>query len=494
MGSFPKVPQRHAVSATLKGNAHMSIAAAFAVPHPTIVVPGVGRGEQEKIPDTTKAIAEVGRRVALLKPDAVVIFSPHATSYCDYIHISPGTGSSGNFAPYGDPDTIVGTAYDQRLVRVIYEEVRKAGLHAGTSGERIRELDHGTMIPLHAIQEAGLYAPIVRVGTSDLSTLEHYRFGICVRNAAEKLGRRIVVIASGDLSHKIRHSSPYGYAKEGPQFDRIICTALASGDFGALFTIDPKVAERAAQCCLIPLIMMAGTLDGMMVTSELLSYEGSIGVGYAVAEFMPLSGDTKTPSRMFGAEFERRERARQDEVRSREDSYVSLARRAVEHWVSTGHIPSPENYLSWNLPDELTQTRAGAFVTIKRGDVLRGCVGTLEPTRATLADEIVRNAVMACSRDQRFPSVTVQELLQLTYQVDVLGEPQIVYQANELDPTRFGVIVSTPDGRRGSLMPDQEGVYSGDEQIALACKRGGIDANERYTVQRFMVTRHGGAQ
>jgi AMMECR1 domain-containing protein len=117
-------------------------------------------------------------------------------------------------------------------------------------------------------------------------------------------------------------------------------------------------------------------------------------------------------------------------------------------------------------------------------------MGTLEPTRETLADEIVHNAVTACSRDERFPSVTVQELPMLNYWVDILGEPELVSSVDELDPTRYGVIVSTPDGRRGSVLPDEDDILSVDEQVDRACRRGGIDPQERITLQRFEVTRH----
>ena len=72
----------------------MSIVAAFAVPHPPLIIPGVGSGK-EKISATIAAYDEVGRRIAELAPDTVVISSPHAIMYADYIHISPGRGARG---------------------------------------------------------------------------------------------------------------------------------------------------------------------------------------------------------------------------------------------------------------------------------------------------------------------------------------------------------------------------------------------------------------
>ncbi|MBQ9478432.1 MAG: AmmeMemoRadiSam system protein A, partial [Selenomonadaceae bacterium] len=120
---------------------------------------------------------------------------------------------------------------------------------------------------------------------------------------------------------------------------------------------------------------------------------------------------------------------------------------------------------------------------------LRGCIGTIAPTRDSIALEIVQNAVSACSRDPRFSPVTVDELNELEYSVDVLGEPERVFSMNDLDVKRYGVIVESK-GRRGLLLPDLDGVDTVEEQVKIAMRKGGIPTTESINLWRFEVVRH----
>lgn len=169
-----------------------------------------------------------------------------------------------------------------------------------------------------------------------------------------------------------------------------------------------------------------------------------------------------------------------------EDAWVRLARCALETYVRTGQRPAT---LPDDLPEALTTERAGAFVSLHKDGALRGCIGTIAPTCENLAWEIVQIAVSACSRDPRFAPVREEELEALEYSVDVLGTPEPVENTDDLDPKRYGVIVSA-GGRRGLLLPDLDGVDSVRRQLDIACQKAGIRANEPYTIQRFEVVRH----
>lgn len=462
----------------------MAVVGAFAVPHPPLAVAGVGKGREHEIQNTLDALAEVGRRAAALEPDVVVISSPHATAYYDYVHIAPGAGASGDFAGFGDPADEIEVAYDPELAAAISQEALLAGVLAGKEGARDESLDHGTMVPLSFLQAQGVRCPVVRMGLSGFSPLDHYRLGQAVARACDRLGRRAVVVGSGDLSHKLLESGPYGYDPAGPVFDRLMCEALESGDFAALLDIDTALTERAAQCGLKSFLIMAGALDGRTVRPELLSYEGPFGVGYAVAAFAPGGPD---PRRRFGEEREQQELEAIDAIRHAEDPWVRLARQALESHVRAGKVPS----LPQDLPPELTGTRAGAFCSIKKDGELRGCIGTTAPTQASLALEIQQNAVSAGTRDPRFPEVTPDELDRLVYSVDVLAEPEAVAGLEDLDPARYGVIVSSADGRRrGLLLPALDGVTSAEQQVAIARRKGGIGEDEPVSLRRFEVVRH----
>ncbi len=206
----------------------MAILGAFAVPHPPLILPDVGRGEERGIQKTIDSYREISRRIAQLRPDTVVVSSPHSAVYADYFHISPGSRAEGDMRSFHARHTYVEAQYDEQFVKTLSETCASVGIPAGTKGERDPLLDHATFIPVWFLREVYRDYKLVRVGLSGLSSLEHYRFGKCVAESAEKLKRRVVFVASGDLSHRLREDGPYGFQPEGPDFDRQVTQALAS--------------------------------------------------------------------------------------------------------------------------------------------------------------------------------------------------------------------------------------------------------------------------
>lgn len=168
-----------------------------------------------------------------------------------------------------------------------------------------------------------------------------------------------------------------------------------------------------------------------------------------------------------------------------DDPIVALARASVESIVARGTVfPLPAD-----APEELTGRRAGAFVSLHEHGQLRGCIGTIAPVRKSLAEEVIRNGVAAATEDPRFAPVRPEELPHLEYSVDVLGEPEAVDNLEQLDPERYGVIV-TRGHRRGLLLPDLEGVDTVFDQIAIAKQKAGIRPDEQVHLERFEVVRH----
>ena len=460
----------------------MGILGAIAVPHPPIILPEVGRGEEKKIQKTIDAYREAARRAAALAPDTLVISSPHATMYADYFHVSPGEEARGDFGDFRAPGVKLVAHYDTEFVKALEGQLAAAGVPGGTKAERMPRLDHGTMIPLRYLQEVLPDVKIVRAGLSGLSPMMHYRFGECVARTAALLGRRVVYVASGDLSHKLLAEGPYGFAAEGPVFDKECTEALGAADFLRLLSIDADLAEGAAECGLRSFWMMAGALDRHAVKSELLSYEGTFGVGYGVATFEVTGKDA---SRAVGDDFGKAQKSRLAARKAAEDEYVRLARYSLESFVRTGKRVDAPN----DLPAELSGRKAGAFVSLKKDGMLRGCIGTILPVTGSLGQEIVRNAVSAASEDPRFSPVREDELDSLVYSVDVLTEPEPVASESELDPKRYGVIVES-GGRRGLLLPDLAGVDTVAEQVGIARRKGGIGPGEPVKLWRFEVVRH----
>ena len=461
----------------------MGILAAYMVPHPPMIVPAVGRGGEKQIEKTTNAYERVAAEIASLAPDTIIITSPHSVMYTDYFHISPGKSARGDFGRFRASQVSFEENYDAELVSAITEIARKQGFPAGVMGERDRKLDHGTMVPLYFIRKKYSGGKIVRIGLSGLPLTEHYRLGQMIREAVDGLGRRAVFVASGDLSHKLQDYGPYGYAKEGPQYDERIMDVCSRAVFGELFDFDETFCERAAECGHRSFVIMAGAFDGISVDAEQLSHEDVTGVGYGICIFHPQGPDE---SRHFLDQYLAQQEKKLDAARSAEDPYVKLARASVEHYIlHHKKLPLPQD-----LPSELVSRRAGAFVSIHEHGRLRGCIGTIAPVQDSLAQEIIDNAVSASTRDPRFDPIKADELAWLEISVDVLGDPEPISSPRELDVKRYGVIV-TKGRKRGLLLPDLDGVDTVEQQISIAKSKAGIAEWDRNVqLQRFEVVRH----
>lgn len=168
------------------------------------------------------------------------------------------------------------------------------------------------------------------------------------------------------------------------------------------------------------------------------------------------------------------------------DPYAALARYSFVNYTRLHvRVDVPEDV---QLPQEMLQRRAGTFVSLHKNGDLRGCIGTIAPTEPNIAQEIISNAISACSRDPRFPAVEESELPEIVCSVDVLGATEPC-AFEDLDPQRYGVIV-TNGWRRGLLLPNLEGVDTADMQVAIARRKAGIGRDEPIELERFEVVRH----
>lgn len=460
----------------------MPIKGTFIVPHPPLLIPEIGRGQEEKIQKTIDSYEKIAKKISELRPAVIVITTPHSIMYSDYIHISSGESSKGNFREFGAVEIGIQVKYDTEFVQKLSLLAEENNIPAGTLGEKNKVLDHGVMVPLHFINKYYTDYKIVRISISGLSFIEHYKFGKCIKKIADEIGEDVVFIASGDLSHMLKDEGPYGYREEGNVFDREVTKAMKNGEFLEFLKFDEDFCNMAAECGLRSFIIMAGALDGKKVKPNLLSYEGPFGVGYAVASFEIIGDDE---NRHFDKIYTDNEMKRIEALKKEEDDYVKLARQTLESYV----ISHKKIKKADNLNPELLNNKAGVFVSLRLDGQLRGCIGTIEPVTESIADEIIQNAISAGTEDPRFYPVTEKELPRISYSVDVLGKTEPIVSRDDLDPKRYGVIVSKGK-RSGLLLPNLEGIDTAEEQVSIALKKAGIGLNENYTMERFEVIRH----
>ena len=474
----------------------MSIMAAFSVPHPPMIVPEVGRGSEEQIKKTTDSYLKIAEEIAALKPDTIIISSPHTVMYGDFFHISPGERAEGSFSGFAAPGIVFSEEYDCELVQRIESIAYDEKVPCGTLGERDRDLDHGTMVPLYFIRQKYDGFKLVRIGLSGNPLTDHYAVGRVIKRACEELGRNAVYIASGDLSHKLQEYGPYGFAKEGPEYDKRVMDVLGRAAFDELFDFDESFCEKAAECGHRSFVMMAGALDGIKVNAKSYSYEDVTGVGYGICSFYPLKDDNRNivndDERKFLDMRLDDEKKRIAESFDRSDVYVKLAGKTLEEYIRTGKEPDLNRILARftdNEINELTSLKAAVFVSIHKHGALRGCIGTIFPTTDCVAKEIIQNAISASTRDPRFEPVGEEEIPFLEINVDVLSEPEAIESEDELDVKKYGVIV-TSGYKRGLLLPDLDGVDTVEDQVAIAMQKGGITRSDKYKLERFEVIRH----
>lgn len=472
----------------------MGIVGGFMVPHPPMIVPAVGQGSEAVVKETTMAYEKVAEMVAELKPDTIVISSPHTVLYADYFHISPGASASGSFAGFRAPEVSFSVDYDEEFVQKLSAFAAYEEIDAGILGEKDASLDHGTMVPLYFITKKYTDCRIVRLGLSGFSLETHYRMGMLVKRVAEELDRRVVYIASGDLSHKLKEEGPYGFDEAGPVYDERIMDVMGSGSFDQLFEFDEHFLEKAAECGHRSFVMLAGALDRTGVSIERLSHQDVTGVGYGICTYLVTGSDE---SRAFLDKWERTEDERRLKKKNAEDAYVRLARASLESYIKErkkirmedvcGTLFTPEEK---EETEQLRNRRAGVFVSLHKQGQLRGCIGTIMATKDSIADEIIENAISASTRDPRFSPVTEEELKYLEYSVDVLGETEEIETEEELDVKRYGVIV-TKGMKRGLLLPNLDGVDTVEEQLSIAKRKAGLLSNEKgCKLERFEVIRH----
>ncbi len=268
----------------------MSLLASFMVPHPPLIVPAVGRGGEKEVMKTIESYEKVADEIASFEPETIIITSPHSVMYYDYFHISPGAGAKGSFEGFRAPQIKFDEQYDEELVGKICQIASREDFPCGTRGERDPELDHGTMVPLWFIRNKYKGGKIVRIGLSGLPYSDHYKLGRMIAEAVGFLDRKAVFVASGDLSHKLQDYGPYGYAKEGPEYDEKIMDVMGRAAFDELLEFDEDFCDRAAECGHRSFVIMAGAWDGIKVKAHTYSHEDVTGVGYGICSFYPEGG------------------------------------------------------------------------------------------------------------------------------------------------------------------------------------------------------------
>ncbi|MGC9489690.1 MAG: AmmeMemoRadiSam system protein A [Thermovirgaceae bacterium] len=449
------------------------------MPHAPIIVPEVGGVRNSDCRSSVRAMEKVAEETCLIIPSFLLVLDPHApfAGGCTVLLARKYSGSLADFGVRSVSVEADGAGTEgERLVRELGRSYPLELVERGTFS-----LDYGAVVPLSFLKKAwGGIPPMLLMNPIGLGYEEAWNFGRAL--ARYESEETWALVASGDLSHRLSPGAPGGYHPDGQKHDKALCEAMEKGTAKPVFELGEAVISRAGECGLRSALTFMGLAGGKGI--RLLSYEGPFGVGYTVALWKsPEVGKQEPSPRETGKE---QSRPAPDQTGA---PYTSLARRVLEQYLERGVRPEVEELLD-EAERGLLREKKACFVSLKKPDgTLRGCIGTIEPVRESLAHEIAENACAAATRDPRFSPVTRKELEEILLSVDVLSTPEPVRSPGELDPSKYGVIVEKGP-LRGVLLPDLPGVRTVEEQLGIAMKKAGITNPEHVWISRFTVDRY----
>ena len=450
-------------------NQTAAVVCAVLMPHAPILVPEVGGERGGGAQASCQAMREAAACVAGFRPEALVLISPHSPRRPRAFGVWAGELLQGSFAAFNAPGAQVSLPNDTPLARAIVAEAEVRNLATWVIQDRT--LDHGALVPLWFLAKAGWAGPTIVLGLNYPEDGGLSELGEAIAAAARAAHRRIAIVASGDMSHRLTRGAPCGFHPRAHQFDETFIRLIREGDYHQMENLDPSLRELAAEDAVDSTWIAAAAVDWRATGHKVLNYEGPFGVGYGVAILFAEKSNPAEP------------RPAADRATNREGAILpGLARQSVVTALSGGSENAPAAIGPY------LRAQHGVFVTLhERSGRLRGCVGTILPACANLVAETWRSARLCAFQDSRFPPVEAGELPNLRFEVSVLHSMEKISLPGELDPARYGLVVSTEDGRRGLLLPGLADIQTGGQQLALARRKGCIGPHEPVMLERFQV-------
>lgn len=430
------------------------------MPHPPVLIPEVGRGRENEAAKTLEGAEKIISALKNLKPDVLFVLSPHQPYYPGAMFVNGADFYSGSFAVFGVPNVKINPVSSEGIRKKFCSCLSDSGINIFSKPLPDLTGDQGTLVPLYFLQKAwGELPPVVIASPIGLTPEQALKAGEILAEIQD--ADKFALLSSGDLSHRLTPDAPAGYAPEdAPVFEAAIEDAIKNISPDKIFSLTAKTIEHAGECGLRSVMAMLGLVKKFSGKIKIFSHEWPFGVGYCNALWI---NDNSKPAP------------------------VMLARETVKRLLEGRELPENGSEV---VISELWQEKRACFVSIKtKSGELRGCIGTLSPLQKSLDLEIIANAISASTRDPRFPPMRKNELDNVIFSVDVLSEPERISGIEQLDPKKFGVIVSK-GYQRGVLLPDLEGVDTAEQQVEIAAMKAGLYSTEGAKFERFTVVRY----
>lgn len=430
------------------------------LPHPPIVVPAVGGERGVNCRATTGACREFARALVAARPARMLLVSPHSPRQPGSFGLWSGARLHGDLGRFAAAEARVALPNDALLLTALERTCAERSI--ATWRIPSGPLDHGAVVPLWFLREAGWRGPTSIVslpwteGEKSRGTDSAHEFGMAVAESFARAGGEFALVASGDLTHRGDRGAPAGYHPRAAEFDEALEDCLRRGELEQLTKIPPSLRALAAEDAVESCVLVAAAHRFEPRAHRVLSYERPFGVGYLVAIF------------------------RTGEEREELAPLPGVARAAIVAWTRGEKPVLP-------VPTGRLAERAAVFVTLRVRSTgeLRGCIGSLQPEFPDLVQEVAARAVAAAANDPRFSPLRPSELDGLTIDVNVLGAAEPAAGLRDLDPRVWGVVVSDDAGRRAVLLPGIAAIKSARQQVEIARRKAGIESDVPVRLERF---------
>lgn len=263
----------------------MALSLAALLPHSPLLIPEIGKANCAFLDKTTAAYELIGKNLTEASIDTLVVISPHGAGSTNSFGLNVAPDMSPDFRDFGFLSNQSPTNGDAILADQIKNALRP---DFPIELDSQANLEHGSGLPLYLLKK---YIPDAKVliinTTKNREPDEQASFGTRLSGVIAQRNKKIAVIASGDLSHRLKKKSPGGYSPKGAKFDNRIIELISQGPAGAraILEIDKKLATEAGECGLRPLAMLLGILNSSDWQPEILAYQTDFGIGYLSVDF-----------------------------------------------------------------------------------------------------------------------------------------------------------------------------------------------------------------
>jgi aromatic ring-opening dioxygenase LigB subunit len=250
-------------------------------PHPPLLVPQIGKEKIKQVESSVNALRELAKRLVASNPETIVVISPHSPGNPYQFGAFSSKYLVGDFRQFGAKEVSLSFLNDQELLKELAITTKEKQIPFNAFDDDYL-LDHGTLVPMYYLYEAGWRGQILALSFTSLPVLDHIKFGQACHNAAKNLNRKIAFLASADLSHYLSHNGPYPFEENAHLFDEEMCRAIAEKDLQAIVNINQDLRKKAGECGYRSILVAIGTTP-KNISPRLLSYECPFGVGYMTA-------------------------------------------------------------------------------------------------------------------------------------------------------------------------------------------------------------------